>query len=48
MSRSRSTPETISDEAMLVVIGTVVGICALVWLWGGVAGAVFGRGWPGA
>jgi type IV secretion system protein VirD4 len=48
MSRSRSTPETISDQAMLVVIGTVVGICALVWLWGGVAGAVFGRGWPGA
>ncbi|HEY1523803.1 MAG TPA: type IV secretory system conjugative DNA transfer family protein [Solirubrobacteraceae bacterium] len=47
MSRSRATHEAVSDEAVLVVIGTVVGICALVWLWGGVAGAVFGRGWPG-
>ncbi len=36
----------ISDAVMLTLIGTVVGAAALVWLWGGVAGAVFGRGWP--
>ena len=47
MSRPRSTPASLSDEAVLVVIGTLVGICALVWLWGGVAGTIFGRGWPG-
>ena len=31
---------------MLVVIGGVVAAGALVWLWGGVAGALFGGGWP--
>ncbi len=44
MNAERS--EGISDVAMLVVIGAVVSIGALVWLWGGIAGAVFGRGWP--
>lgn len=36
----------ISDAAMLVAIGTVLGFALLVWLWGGIAGAVFGGGWP--
>jgi type IV secretion system protein VirD4 len=35
-----------SDAAVLVCIGLIVGVCGLVWLWGGVAGTVFGDGWP--
>ena len=44
MSARRS--EGISDVGMLVLIGSVISVCALVWLWGGIAGGVFGRGWP--
>ncbi len=44
MSANRS--EGISDVAMLVLIGSLVSLALLVWLWGGIAGAVFGRGWP--
>ncbi len=36
----------ISDVAMLVALATVASIAGLVWLWGGVAGTLFGRGWP--
>jgi type IV secretion system protein VirD4 len=32
---------------MLVLIGGAGGLAAVVWLWGGVAGLLFGRGWPG-
>jgi type IV secretion system protein VirD4 len=39
---------TVSDAAVLGVIGCAVAICAFVWLWGGLAGALFGRGWPHA
>ncbi len=38
--------EGISDAAMVVAIAGFAGLGALLWLWGGVAGAVFGRGWP--
>ena len=31
---------------MLAAIGCVVGVGALLWLWGGLAGALFGHGWP--
>jgi type IV secretion system protein VirD4 len=31
---------------MLIAIGGLAGLVALVWVWGGVAGAAFGRGWP--
>jgi type IV secretion system protein VirD4 len=34
------------DVALLVVIGSLAAVGALLWLWGGVAGAVFGAGWP--
>jgi type IV secretion system protein VirD4 len=44
MSPSRS--EGISDGAMLVVIGAAAGVAVALWAWGGVAGALFGRGWP--
>jgi type IV secretion system protein VirD4 len=35
-----------SDAAVLIVIGLIAGVCALVWAWGGLAGALFGGGWP--
>jgi hypothetical protein len=38
--------EGISDVAMLALLASVFGAAALVWLWGGVAGALFGAGWP--
>jgi type IV secretion system protein VirD4 len=45
MSGARSD-HGISDVVVLVVIGGVAAAGALVWLWGGIAGALFGRGWP--
>jgi type IV secretion system protein VirD4 len=36
----------ISDTAVLVAIGSAATVLALLWLWGGIAGAVFGGGWP--
>ncbi|HET8979409.1 MAG TPA: type IV secretory system conjugative DNA transfer family protein [Solirubrobacteraceae bacterium] len=36
----------ISDGALLVVAGAAGLAGAAVWLWGGVAGALFGHGWP--
>jgi type IV secretion system protein VirD4 len=43
---NRSTSPAVSDGAMLALIGIAVAVCATVWLWGGVAGILFGRGWP--
>ncbi|MBV9007484.1 MAG: type IV secretory system conjugative DNA transfer family protein [Solirubrobacterales bacterium] len=37
----------ISDGVMVAVIGCLGTVIALLWLWGGLAGAIFGRGWPG-
>ncbi|MGI8428751.1 MAG: type IV secretory system conjugative DNA transfer family protein [Solirubrobacteraceae bacterium] len=36
----------VSDVAVLVIITGILGAGALLWLWGGIAGAVFGGGWP--
>jgi type IV secretion system protein VirD4 len=36
----------VSDAAMLIVIGGVALSCTLVWVWGGIAGELFGHGWP--
>ncbi len=36
----------VSDGAVLAVIGVVVAIVAAVWVWGGLAGSLFGGGWP--
>jgi type IV secretion system protein VirD4 len=44
MSRERA--EGLSDTAVLVVIACVAVTCGAVWLWGGLAGALFGHGWP--
>jgi type IV secretion system protein VirD4 len=46
MSR-REAPSPMSDAAVLGLVAAVGAIGLLVWVWGGVAGAVFGRGWPG-
>jgi type IV secretory pathway TraG/TraD family ATPase VirD4 len=44
MTRSRS--EGISDVAMLGLIGSVLAAGVVLWLWAGLAGALFGHGWP--
>ncbi|HEY1567829.1 MAG TPA: type IV secretory system conjugative DNA transfer family protein [Solirubrobacteraceae bacterium] len=36
----------VSDAAMLALIGGAGALGAAVWLWGGVAGLLFGHGWP--
>ncbi len=38
--------EGVSDRTVLIAIAVLVSIGALVWLWGGLAGALFGDGWP--
>jgi type IV secretion system protein VirD4 len=43
---SRDPAHGISDQAMVAVIAAAAALAALVWAWGGVAGALFGRGWP--
>jgi type IV secretion system protein VirD4 len=36
----------LSDAVVLVAIGSVASVAAALWLWGGLAGALFGSGWP--
>jgi type IV secretion system protein VirD4 len=36
----------ISDTGAVAVIGAVFALGTLIWLWGGLAGAIFGAGWP--
>ena len=36
----------VSDAAMLAIVGIALGLAAAVWLWGGLAGSLFGGGWP--
>ncbi len=36
----------ISDAVLLAAIGGLGGLAAALWLWGGVAGVLFGSGWP--
>lgn len=36
----------VSDAAVLVVLAGVLAAGVLLWLWGGIAGALFGGGWP--
>jgi type IV secretion system protein VirD4 len=38
--------EGLGDVAMLTLIGGAVAIVGTVWLWGGLAGVLFGAGWP--
>jgi type IV secretion system protein VirD4 len=43
MTGNRST---VSDTAMLAIVGIALGLAGAVWLWGGLAGSLFGGGWP--
>jgi type IV secretion system protein VirD4 len=36
----------VSDAAMLALIGGETALVLAVWLWGGLAGLLFGHGWP--
>jgi type IV secretion system protein VirD4 len=36
----------VSDGAVIAAVGCAVAIGACLWLWGGIAGALFGHGWP--
>ncbi|MBV9417207.1 MAG: type IV secretory system conjugative DNA transfer family protein, partial [Solirubrobacterales bacterium] len=36
----------LSDAVVLVLIGSLAAVAAVLWLWGGLAGALFGAGWP--
>jgi type IV secretion system protein VirD4 len=36
----------LSDGAMVAAIGCLAAVGVLLWLWGGLAGALFGHGWP--
>jgi type IV secretion system protein VirD4 len=44
---SSRSGEAISDGVLLAAIGGVAAAAGTLWLWGGIAGAVFGSGWPG-
>jgi type IV secretion system protein VirD4 len=44
--RSTSGDGGVGDRALLTVIGTLLVLAVGVWAWGGVAGALFGSGWP--
>ncbi len=39
-------PRSSSELVLLVAIAAALGLAGLVWAWGGVAGALFGGGWP--
>jgi type IV secretion system protein VirD4 len=41
-----NSPSQPGDVAALVVVGALAAIGALVWLWGDLAGVLFGAGWP--
>ncbi|MDQ6804604.1 MAG: hypothetical protein M3065_06480, partial [Actinomycetota bacterium] len=45
-TRSPSRAGGSGDVVLLSVIGAVLALAALAWLWGGLAGLVFGDGWP--
>ena len=38
--------EWLSDAVVLVAIGAAGTVVGTLWLWGGLAGALFGAGWP--
>ncbi|MHB8659037.1 MAG: type IV secretory system conjugative DNA transfer family protein [Solirubrobacteraceae bacterium] len=43
---SRRDGGGISDTAMLALIGILLGVGIILWLWGGLAGLLFGTAWP--
>ncbi|MEA2199066.1 MAG: type secretion system protein VirD4 [Solirubrobacteraceae bacterium] len=45
--RSSSRVGGTGDVVLLCVLGFLLAVGALVWAWGGLAGVLFGAGWPG-
>jgi type IV secretion system protein VirD4 len=45
-SQPSQSPDDRADLALLAVVGVACCICLSVWLIGGLAGALFGEGWP--
>ena len=43
---SGPTHDSISDAVVLAVIAGLATLATALWLWGGLAGALFGSGWP--
>jgi len=43
----RRSPD-VSDGAVLALIGCAAAVAMALWLWGGMAGLLFGHGWAGA
>jgi type IV secretion system protein VirD4 len=41
-----SSGRGISDGVLVAALGSLLGVALGIWLWGGIAGAAFGRGWP--
>lgn len=37
---------SVSDAALLAIVGGAAALAGAVWLWGGLAGLLFGDGWP--
>ena len=44
--RSGSSAGGASDAVVVAGLAVATGVIAAVWMWGGVAGALFGAGWP--
>jgi len=43
---SSRSGEAISDGVLVAAIGGAAAVAGTLWLWGGIAGALFGSGWP--
>ncbi|HEY5317254.1 MAG TPA: hypothetical protein VIJ20_04695, partial [Solirubrobacteraceae bacterium] len=43
---SRPSSRSSGDVFAVAIAGLVLGLGLLVWAWGGVAGVLFGDGWP--
>jgi type IV secretion system protein VirD4 len=39
-------PPGASEAVMLATIGSLLALALLIWVWGGLAGILFGHGWP--
>ena len=46
MNAGRPSHSPVSDGVVLALVGVALGCALAVWLWGGVAGLLFGGGWP--
>ena len=44
--RSSGGGDRVSDQFLLTVLGGLIALALCVWAWGGVAGVLFGSGWP--